>query len=87
MFRDADSVENDPRPSLMRVNLFFCFTCFFSLSSSPFKCTGCALYYYSIYTTVRTTDCVCVKEAGRVTAALTDQAVLPAGRVTSVVCM
>ena len=30
---------------------------------------------------------MCVREAGGVTAALTDLAVLPAGRVTSVVCM
>ena len=37
----------------------------------------------TVYTTVvRTRECVCVREAGGVTAA-----VKPAGRVTSVVCM
>ena len=42
----------------------------------------------TVYTTVvRTRQGVCVREAGAVTAALTDQAVLPAGRVTGVVCM
>ena len=30
---------------------------------------------------------MCVREAGAVTAALTDSAVLPAGRVTSGVCV
>ena len=37
----------------------------------------------TVYTTVvRTRECVCVREAGGVTAALTDiKAVLPAGRV------
>ena len=41
----------------------------------------------TVYTTVvRTRECVYVREAGGVSAALTDQAVLPAGRVTSVVC-
>ena len=51
-----------------------------------FKCTGCAPAVHlitTVYTTVvRTRECVCVREAGEVTAA-----VKPAGRVTSVVCM
>ena len=42
----------------------------------------------TVYTTVvRTRECVCLREAGGVGCGIDSQAVLPAGRVTSVVCM
>ena len=68
----------------MKFLLFFTFI--FSPSYSSVPAVHLITTVYN--PVVRTRECVCVREAaGGVTAALTDLAVLPAGRVISVVCM
>ena len=70
---------------MLKIKFLFFVTFIFSPSYSSVPTVHLITTAYT--TVVRTRDCVCVREAGGVTAALTDYAVLPAGRVTSVVCM
>ena len=68
------------------VLFLFCCCCFLFLFSPSYSSVPAVHLITTVYTTVvRTRECVCVREAG--VRALTDSAVLPAGRVTSVVCM
>ena len=70
VFRGADSRISDPRTSLLRMKFWGFFTFIFSPSYSSVPAVHLITTGYT--TVVRTRECVCVREAGAVTAALTD---------------